>query len=245
MALKDKLNQLKTVALGFTLAAMFTNCTNKHQEEPSFQDMLTIKTVKDVDIYGNEVHLHKVSVPIYKDKNMKDEGYMQLLWGFDSNREVSVKRAGAKTHPEEYELPNGDTFVVEVYDDGVLKANNSMILINRKIYVVGDSKHYQENLNRRAAELQERANAAKRRRLEQIRAEERANAVKRKKNAAQEVVGDTLVVEGDSLNVNNVNVNNVNDSIKNNDHKQNNDLKHYGDSLPLDTMKYMKNKERE
>ena len=245
MALKDKLNQLKTVALGFTLAATFTNCTNKHQEEPSFQDMLTIKTVDDFDMYDNKVlGLHKVSVPIYKDKNMKDEGYMQLLWGFDSNHEVSVKRAGAKTHPEEYELPNGDTFVVEVYDDGVLKANNSMILINRKIYVVGDSKHYQENLNRRAAELQERANAAKRRRLEQIRAEERANAVKRKKNAAQEVVGDTLVVEGDSLNVNNVNVNNVNVNNVNDSIKDNNDHKHVN-SLPLDTMKYIKNKERE
>ena len=239
MAWKDKLNRLKTVAMGVTMAATLTNCTEKHEKEP-VQDMLTIETVDDVDMYDNRVlGLHKVSVPIYKDKNMKNEGYMQLLWGFDSNHEVSVKRAGAKTHPEEYELPNGDTFVVEVYDDGVLKANNSMILINRKIYVVGDSKHYQENLNRRAAELQERANAAKRRRLEQIRAEERANAVKRKKNAAQEVVGDTLVVEGDSLNVNNVNVNNVNDSIKdNNDHKHVN-------SLPLDTMKYIKNKERE
>lgn len=228
MALKDKLNQLKTVALGVTLAATFTNCTNKHQEEPSFQDMLTIDAVKDVDMYGNEVHLHKVSVPIYKDKNMKNEGYMQLLWGFDSNHEVSVKRAGAKTHPEEYELPNGDTFVVEVYDDGVLKANNSMILINRKIYVVGDSKHYQENLNRRAAELQEREQ--KLRKLQEIRDAQRRDA-KRKKNAAQEVVGDTLVVKSDSLN--------VNDSIKNNDHK------HYVDSLPLDTMKYIKNKERE
>lgn len=228
MAWKDKLNRLKTVALGFTLAATFTNCTDKHQEEPSFKDMLTIDAVKGVDIYGNEVHLHKVSVPIYKDKNMKDEGYMQLLWGFDSNHEVSVKRAGAKTHPEEYELPNGDTFVVEVYDDGVLKANNSMILINRKIYVVGDSKHYQENLDRRAAELQEREQ--KLHKLQEIRAAQRRDA-KRKKNAAQEVVGDTLVVKSDSLN--------VRDSIKdNNDHEHVN-------SLPLDTMKYIKNKERE
>lgn len=226
MALKDKLNQLKTVAMGVTLAATLTNCTDKHQEKEPVQDMLTIKTVKDVDIYGNEVHLHKVSVPIYKDKNMKDEGYMQLLWGFDSNHEVSVKRAGAKTHPEEYELPNGDTFVVEVYDDGVLKANNSMILINRKIYVVGDSKHYQENLDRRAAELQEREQ--KLRKLQEIRAAQRRDA-KRKKNAAQEeakVVDDTLVVKSDSLN--------VNDSIKNNDHKHVN-------SLPLDTIKNVKN----
>lgn len=240
MALKDKLNQLKTVAMGVIMAATLTNCTDKHQEKEPVQDMLTIDAVDDVDMYGNEVHLHKVSVPIYKDKNMKNEGYMQLLWGFDSNREVSVKRAGAKTHPEEYELPNGDTFVVEVYDDGVLKANNSMILINRKIYVVGDSKHYQENLNRRAAELQEREQ--KLRKLQEIRAAQRRDA-KRKKNAAQEVVGDTLVVKSDSLNVNNVNVNNVNDSIKNNDHKQN-DHK-YVNSLPLDTMKYIKNKERE
>ena len=234
MALKDKLNQLKTVAMGVTLAATLTNCTDKHQEKEPVQDMLTIKTVKDVDIYGNEVHLHKVSVPIYKDKNMKDEGYMQLLWGFDSNHEVSVKRAGAKTHPEEYELPNGDVYVVEAYDDGVLKANNSMIVINRKIQVVGDSKHYQENLNRRADELKERANAIKRRRLEQIRAEERANAANRKNNVQVEtkVAEDTLAVEGDSLN--------VNDSIKNNNHK------HYVDSLPLDTIKYIKNhKERE
>lgn len=225
MAWKDKLNRLKTVAMGVTMAATLTNCTEKHEKEP-VQDMLTIETVDDVDMYDNKVlGLHKVSVPIYKDKNMKNEGYMQLLWGFDSNREVSVKRAGAKTHPEEYELPNGDTFVVEVYDDGVLKANNSMILINRKIYVVGDSKHYQENLNRRAAELQEREQ--KLRKLQEIRAAQRRDA-KRKKNAAQEeakVVDDTLVVKSDSLN--------VRDSIK--------DHKHYGDSLLIDTIKNIKN----
>lgn len=234
MALKDKLNQLKTVAMGFTLAATLTNCTDKHQEKEPVQDMLTIDAADDVDIYGNEVHLHKVSVPIYKDKNMKGEGYEQLLWGLDNNPDVSLKRTGAKTHPEEYEMPNGDVYVVETYDDGVLKANNSMIVINRKIQIVGDPKHYQENLNRRAGELQERANAAKRRRLEQIRAEERVNAVKRKNNVKVEtkVAEDTLVVEGDSLN--------VNDSIKNNNHK------HYVDSLPLDTIKYIKNhKERE
>ena len=228
MAWKDKLNRLKTVAMGVTMAATLTNCTDKHEKEP-VQDMLTIETVDDVDMYNNEVlGLHKVSVPIYKDKNMKNEGYMQLLWGFDSNHEVSVKRAGAKTHPEEYELPNGDTFVVEVYDDGVLKANNSMILINRKIYVVGDSKHYQENLNRRAAELQEREQ--KLRRLQEIRAAQRRDA-KRKKNAAQEeakVVDDTLVVKSDSLN--------VRDSIKDNKNH-----KHYGDSLLIDTIKNIKN----
>lgn len=228
MAWKDKLNRLKTVAMGVTMAATLTNCTDKHEKEP-VQDMLTIETVDDVDMYNNEVlGLHKVSVPIYKDKNMKNEGYMQLLWGFDSNHEVSVKRAGAKTHPEEYELPNGDTFVVEVYDDGVLKANNSMILINRKIYVVGDSKHYQENLNRRAAELQEREQ--KLRRLQEIRAAQRRDA-RRKKNAAQEeakVVDDTLVVKSDSLN--------VRDSIKDNKNH-----KHYGDSLLIDTIKNIKN----
>ena len=236
MTLKDKLNQLKTFMVGAALTSTtLTGCVNnKQQEKIPVQDMLSIDAVEDVDIYGNAVKLHKVNIPVYTDKNMKEDGIMQLAWGLDNNETISKKRLNMPTHPEEYDLPDGDTFVVEVYEDGVLKANNSLIIINRKIQVVGDPKHYQENLNRRAGELQERANAAKRRRLEQIRAEERANAVKRKNNVKVEtkVAEDTLVVEGDSLN--------VNDSIKNNNHK------HYVDSLPLDTIKYIKNhKERE
>lgn len=234
MALKDKLNKLKTVAMGVTMAATLTNCTDKQPEKEPVQDMLVYKDATDVDIYGNEVLLHKVDVPIYSDKSMKKEGYMQLLWGLDNNDEVSLRRSADKTHLEEYDLPNGDTFLVETYDDGVLKANNSLIVIDRKIQVVGDAKHYQENLNRRAADLQELANQAKRRKLEQIRAEERANAAKRKANviAETEVQSDSLFVERDSVT--------AGDSVKNNSHK------HRLDSLPLDTVQYIKNhKERE
>lgn len=230
MALKDKLNKLKTVAMGVTMAATLTNCTDKQSEKEPVQDMLVYKDATDVDIYGNEVHLHKVDVPIYSDKSMKKKGYMQLLWGLDNNDEVSLRRSADKTHLEEYDLPNGDTFLVETYEDGVLKANNSLIVIDRKIQVVGDAKHYQENLKRRAEDLQELANQAKRRKLEQIRTEERANAAKRKANVNTETEDkkDSLVAERDSLT--------AGDSVK-----ANNVHNHHVDSLPLDTVKYIKN----
>ena len=233
MALKDKLNQLKTFMVGAALTSTtLTGCVNnKHPEQEPAQDMLSIDAVEDVDIYGNTVKLHKVNIPVYTDKNMKKDGIMQLAWGLDNNENISKKRLNMPTHPEEYDLPDGDTFVVEAYEDGVLKANNSLIIIDRKIQVVGDAEHYQENLKRRAADLQEQANQAKRLRLEQIKAEERANAAKRKtaeKVEAKELADSISTVASDTANVS-VMV------------KEQNAHKTHADSLPADTLKRLKN----
>lgn len=233
MALKDKLNQLKTFMVGAALTSTtLTGCVNnKQQEKTPVQDMLSIDAVEDVDIYGNAVKLHKVNIPIYTDKNMKEDGIMQLAWGLDNNETISKKRLNMPTHPEEYDLPDGDTFVVEVYEDGVLKANNSLIIINRKIQVIGDAAHYQANLKRRAADLQEQANQAKRRKLERIRAEERANASKRKtvaKVEAKELTDSTGTATADTSN--------VSVTVKEHDVQ-----KTHTDSLPADTIKRLKN----
>ncbi len=231
MNLKDK---LKTIAIGMGLGlTTMTGCTNNKQpEKEPVQDMLSAETNNDVDIYNNPVRLHKVDVTVYRNSSMKDEGYKQLVWGLDNNEQAALERtrAGQKTHLEEYDLPNGDSFMVETYDDGVLKANNSLIVIDRKIQVVGDSKHYALNLQRRADELQEQALQKKRERLEQIKAQERAGM--RRSNPAKtepEIVSDTIAAPESSE---------PKDTIKQAD-------LHKHDSLPIDTLRRLKGHERD
>lgn len=231
MNLKDK---LKTIALGMGLGlTAMTGCTNNKQpEKEPVQDMLSAETFNDVDMYNNPVRLHKVDVTVYRNSSMKDEGYKQLVWGLDNNEQAALERtrAGQKTHLEEYDLPNGDSFMVETYDDGVLKANNSLIVIDRKIQVVGDSKHYALNLQRRADELQEQALQKKRERLEQIKAQERAGM--RRSNTAKtepEIVSDTIAAPESSE---------PKDTLKQAD-------LHKHDSLPIDTLRRLKGHERD
>lgn len=231
MNLKDK---LKTIALGMGLGlTTMTGCTNNKQpEKEPVQDMLSAETNNDVDMYNNPVRLHKVEVTIYRNSSMKDEGYKQLVWGLDNNEQAALERtrAGQKTHLEEYDLPNGDSYMVETYDDGVLKANNSLIVIDRKIQVVGDRKNYALNLQRRADELQEQALQKKRKRLEQIKAQERAGMRRSYPVKTEpEFVSDTIAAPKSSE---------PKDTLKQAD-------LHKHDSLPIDTLRPIKGHERD
>lgn len=231
MNLKDK---LKTIALGMGLGlTTMTGCTNNKQpEKEPVQDMLSAETNNDVDMYNNPVRLHKVEVTVYRNSSMKDEGYKQLVWGLDNNEQATLERtrAGQKTHLEEYDLPNGDSYMVETYDDGVLKANNSLIVIDRKIQVVGDRKNYALNLQRRADELQEQALQKKRERLEQIKAQERAGMRRSYPVKTEpEFVSDTIAAPKSSE---------PKDTLKQAD-------LHKHDSLPIDTLRHIKGHERD
>lgn len=231
MNLKDK---LKTIALGMGLGlTTMTGCTNNKQpEKEPVQDMLSAETNNDVDMYNNPVRLHKVEVTVYRNSSMKDEGYKQLVWGLDNNEQAALERtrAGQKTHLEEYDLPNGDSYMVETYDDGVLKANNSLIVIDRKIQVVGDRKNYALNLQRRADELQEQALQKKRERLEQIKAQERAGMrCSYPVKTEPEFVSDTIAAPKSSE---------PKDTLKQAD-------LHKHDSLPIDTLRHIKGHERD
>lgn len=231
MNLKDK---LKTIALGMGLGlTTMTGCTNNKQpEKEPVQDMLSAETNNDVDMYNNPVRLHKVEVTVYRNSSMKDEGYKQLVWGLDNNEQAALERtrAGQKTHLEEYDLPNGDSYMVETYDDGVLKANNSLIVIDRKIQVVGDRKNYALNLQRRADELQEQALQKKRERLEQIKAQERAGMRRSYPVKTEpEFVSDTIAAPKSSE---------PKDTLKQAD-------LHKHDSLPIDNLRHIKGHERD
>lgn len=231
MNLKDK---LKTISLGMGLGlTTMTGCTNNKQpEKEPVQDMLSAETNNDVDMYNNPVRLHKVEVTVYRNSSMKDEGYKQLVWGLDNNEQAALERtrAGQKTHLEEYDLPNGDSYMVETYDDGVLKANNSLIVIDRKIQVVGDRKNYALNLQRRADELQEQALQKKRERLEQIKAQERAGMRRSYPVKTEpEFVSDTIAAPKSSE---------PKDTLKQAD-------LHKHDSLPIDTLRHIKGHERD
>lgn len=176
MALKDKLNKVKTVALGTVLAATtLSSCNGRsNAEKEPVQDMLALKEVDGVDIFGHKLVLRKVSFPIYGSAEMIDDRRSLLFWGLEPNKQVK-RDPNEPTHAEEFTHPNGEVGgFVEVYDDGVLKANNSLVLIEGKIQVIGDKAHYKENLERLSTLMAEERNRKKRERLEQIRNRERA-----------------------------------------------------------------------
>lgn len=196
MNLKD---EIKTALITLTAAFTLSGCSGDKKNKYQTEDMLTAKYNDDVDLYNNPVRLYKkASITVYKDKEMTEKSYNQLLWVLDNNKEVTKKRTGKKTHGEEYVMPNGDGGFVEVYDDGVLKENNSIILIDKTFQIIGEGKNYEYNLNRRAVELQTEQNRlAKIRRLEQIRARERAEAWRRAnmQNSAAETADSVEVKE--------------------------------------------------
>lgn len=232
MNLKDK---LKTFAIGMGLGVTtLTGCSeSKQTDKEPIDDMLAIDKIVDVDIYNKPVSLHKVEIPVYKDNNMKDEGYKQLVWGLDNSEEISLKRtrSGQKTHLEEYELPNGDKFWVETYNDGVLKANNSLIVIDRKIQVIGDDENYALNLQRRAEELQLKALQKKREKLEKIKEQERSN-MRRSNNVKTEIeTKKDSVVVADSTE--------VKDTLQEAETR-----KHHIDSVSFDTLRQIQIRER-
>lgn len=191
MNLKD---EIKTALVTLTAAFTLGGCIDKKEAMHQTEDMLTAKYNDDVDLYGNAVRLQKKQyISVYNDREMTKKDYQLLRWVLDNNKEVDRKRSGEKTHGEEFVLPNGDSGFVEVYDDGVLKENNSLILINKEFTVIGEGKNYEYNLNRRAEEIQkEHEKQAKIRRLEQIRAQERAEA--RRRANRQKESADTIKV---------------------------------------------------
>lgn len=191
MNLKD---EIKTALVTLTAAFTLGGCIDKKEAKHQTEDMLTAKYNDDVDLYGNAVRLQKKQyISVYNDREMTKKDYQLLRWVLDNNKEVDRKRSGEKTHGEEFVLPNGDSGFVEVYDDGVLKENNSLILINKEFTVIGEGKNYEYNLNRRAEEIQkEHEKQAKIRRLEQIRAQERAEA--RRRANRQKESADTVKV---------------------------------------------------
>ncbi|MDO4162213.1 MAG: hypothetical protein Q4D80_04330 [Pseudomonadota bacterium] len=219
MSVKDKLNHLKTFVVGTVLASTtLSSCTNKEKAPEPVQDMLSLDYIDDMDMYGNHVRLHKVSIPVYRDESMTDQGYGQLLWGLDNNENISAARAGEKTHAERYGMSEHDyesnKHYVEVYDDGVLKANNSLILVNGRIKVIGDEQHYTGNLNRRSIELKEareliRAkNEEKRRNIERYRMQvkEAAAADSIAQNSVENInfQEENGMVSGDSVKIDTV-----------------------------------------
>lgn len=185
MALKDKLNKVKTVAMGAVLAATTLSSCNggSNSEKEPVQDMLALKEVDGVDIFGNKLVLTKVNFPIYKSDEMIDDHRSLLFWGLEPN-EQAKRNSKENTHAEEFVYPNGEVGgYVEVYDDGVLKANNSLVLIDGKIQVIGDKEHYERNLNRLTSLMSAERDRKKREILMQIRerkrAEMRRSAVKK------------------------------------------------------------------
>ena len=198
MAFKDKLNKVKTVALGTVLAATtLSSCNGRsNAEKEPVQDMLALKEVDGVDIFGHKLVLTKVTFPIYGTAEMIDDRRSLLFWGLEPNKQVK-RNPNEPTHAEEFTHPNGEVGgFVEVYDDGVLKANNSLVLIEGKIQVIGDKAHYQENLKRLSALLTAERNRKKREILEQIRNKERA-AIRQSvaKNSQSAQLKDTTSVQ--------------------------------------------------
>ena len=196
MNLKD---EIKTALVTLTAAFTLGGCSDKKEVKYQTEDMLTAKFYDDVDLYDNAVHLRKkVAITVYDDREMTKESCKQLLWALENNKEAAKKRTGEKTHGEEYVMPNGDRGFVEVYDDGVLKENNSLILVDKEFTIVGEGKNYELNLKRRAEDLRyEHEKQAKIRRLEQIRAQERAEARRRanRQNTVVENADTVKVVE--------------------------------------------------
>ncbi len=229
MNLKD---EIKTALITLTAAFTLSGCSGDKKNKYQVEDMLTAKYYDDIDLYNNPVRLYKkANITVYKDKEMTEKSFDQLLWVLDNNKEVTKKRAGEKTHGEEYVMPNGDGGFVEVYDDGVLKENNSIILIDRTFQIIGEGKYYEYNLNRRATELQEEQNKqAKIRRLEQIRARERAEA-RRRANM------QNLAMEADSVEVKEISENT--DSAVSAPIKHEIIHKHKTDTLSADTVKHV------
>lgn len=194
MNLKD---EIKTALITLTAAFTLSGCSGDKKNKYQTEDMLTAKYNDAIDLYNNPVRLYKKAcITVYKDKEMTEKSCDQLLWVLDNNKEVTKKRIGEKTHGEEYVMPNGDGGFVEVYDDGVLKENNSIILIDKTFQIIGEGKNYEYNLNRWAGELQAEQNRqAKICRLEQIRAQKRAEARRRAnmQNAVAEIADSVEV----------------------------------------------------
>ncbi len=213
MKIKDKIRQLKTILVGSALAtATLSSCDNGQKADENHQpkDMLAIDKVQGTDMYGNTLVLKKKTIPIYKDKYLTEQRGEQLVWGLDSNPQADSVRTNKKTHGEAYVTPNGEVQgYVEVYNDGVLRDNNSLILVNKQIQVVGQGQQYQRNLERYKQDMEDAKIQQKRLEIEKNKAKERAEMRRKAMEAeerAEEQQKDTAEVKPDTLKNNEVSV---------------------------------------
>ena len=233
MVIKDKINQLKTLLIGSAIASMtLSSCDNGNKGEEFHQtkDMLTTDNVRGADMYGNPMTLKKIKVAVYKDKYLTEQRGEQLVWGLDNNHQADSVRTNKKTHGEVYVAPNGEVLgYVEVYSDGVLKDNNSLRLVDKKIQVVGQGDQYQSNLDRHMHEMEDAKIQQKRLEIEKNKAKERAE-MRRKAMEAEEQKKDIVEVKTDTIKNKEV-------SVKEKYHT----VAHPKDTAIIDTLHHLKN----
>lgn len=179
----------KTAVLSAVAAVTLSGCSEDRRENSgSSGDMLSLTSVTEKDVCGNDVVLKKINITLC-DENKQPTGIMKLNWGLD-NQPKTVR------DEETYATPfysGSELSYVETYSDGVLKEFPAMIVIDGQLQVVGDKKAYALNLQH----IHEQQ-------AEEKRAKARAQAMNKKteKNYVvirQKTISDSLIATSDTI----------------------------------------------
>jgi hypothetical protein len=197
-AYKNKhLQHLKQAALGTLLVATTLSgagCQPKEKKHDN-HDMLTTDSIISKDFYGHSVKLEKVSFALYDDENMTPTTKCQLFWGVKKNHSWT-DRSDEATHAEKI-YPSGDTLYsayVEVYDDNVLKDNQSLVVYKNKVALLGDENTYRANLLKFRALLHEQQALERQKKNKTAKVRKPSDRGQSTKNNAENDTVDTIKV---------------------------------------------------
>lgn len=168
--IKDLWNKVKTplkmAAIVTTMGLLPSSCKKSDKNEP-IKDLGYYHSnhlpLEREDMYGNSIISHTVEIKIYKDETMMDEwngSIVQIRWGIYKD-ELEKTFNNQKTHAEFVYLDDvsDNQGWIEVFDyNGVsICKDQPCFLVGKdgRLRIIGDKKHYENNLNIYCARLKQ------------------------------------------------------------------------------------------